>query len=121
MTPTPYHWTAARRVQAWRRKPQDWPPRQSAAALGGREAAVSPWVPRVREGGGPAVRPRRRPELRDAVTRVRRQLRLIHGCCRRAKREGFMHGSVTDVSLGLRGIRKSARIQPTSGDDGFWG
>ena len=61
MNPTPHHWKAARRLQAWRLKPQGWSQRQSAEALGGSEAAVSQWRPRARVGGTDALQHRPSP------------------------------------------------------------
>jgi transposase len=51
-------WKEVRRLQAWHLTQQGWSPRHIAAALGGREAAVSQWRPRGREGGVQALRHR---------------------------------------------------------------
>jgi transposase len=58
MNPTPHTWKEARRIQAWHLKPQGWPQRQMAAALGGSEGAVSQWVARARAVGPEALRRR---------------------------------------------------------------
>jgi transposase len=61
MNPTPHNWKEARRFQAWRLTHKGWSQRQIAAALGVREAAVRPWLQRVRDGGVQALRRRRPP------------------------------------------------------------
>ena len=47
---------AARRFPAWDLKQPGWSPRQIAEAMGGSDAAVSPWMPRGRQGGPEALR-----------------------------------------------------------------
>ena len=61
MKTTPQHWKEARRLQAWHPKPQGWPPRQMAAALGVSAGALSPWMTRARQGGAAALRTRPSP------------------------------------------------------------
>jgi transposase len=61
MNPTPQHWKAARRLQAWRLKQRGWSQRQIAAALSVSEGAASQWVRRVREAGPDALRHRSPP------------------------------------------------------------
>ena len=60
MHPTPHHWKDARRLHAWHLKPQGWPQRQMAEALGVSAGAVSQWMARARD-VGPEARRRRPP------------------------------------------------------------
>ena len=46
-------WREGRRIRAWELHEQDWSQRDIAAALGVTEGAVSQWMRRAREGGGP--------------------------------------------------------------------
>lgn len=50
------HWKGARRFHAWDLKQQGWSQRQIAEAMGVSDAAVSPWMPRGRQGGPEALR-----------------------------------------------------------------
>jgi transposase len=61
MNSAPDKWQAGRRRHAWQLKQQGWSQRQSAAALGVSEGAVSRWMTRARKGGPEALRPRRHP------------------------------------------------------------
>jgi transposase len=58
MNPPPPNGKAARRLPAWRLKPQGWSQCQTAEALGVREGAVSQWMTRAREEGPGALRHR---------------------------------------------------------------
>jgi transposase len=51
MNHAPHDWKEARRLHAWRLKPQGWSPRQIAEALDVSEGAVSQWRTRGRAGG----------------------------------------------------------------------
>src|SRR5687768_1259724 len=44
-----------RRLRAWELKQQGWSQRRIAEALGVTEGAISQWMRRAREGGGPAA------------------------------------------------------------------
>lgn len=55
-------WREGRRLRAWELHEQGWNQSQIAAALGVTSGAVSQWMRRVREGGGPeALRTRKAP------------------------------------------------------------
>ena len=56
MNRSPHDWKEARRLHAWRLKPQGWAQRQIATALGVSEGAVSQWMRRARQGGPEALR-----------------------------------------------------------------
>src|SRR5688572_5215023 len=56
MNPSPTHWKAARRLQAWQLKHKGWSQRQIAEALSVSEGAVSQWMTRARHGGLEALR-----------------------------------------------------------------
>src|SRR5687767_9471012 len=48
-------WREGRRLRAWELHEQGWRQRDIAEALGVTEGAVSQWMRRAREGGGPAA------------------------------------------------------------------
>ena len=80
MNPTLHNWKAARRVQAWSLKPQGWPQRQIAEALGVSEGAVRQWMTRAREGGPDALRHRPPPGAprRLSAAQLTRLPELLH-------------------------------------------
>jgi transposase len=71
----------ARRLQAWQLKPQGWPQRQIAAALGVSEAAVSQWMKGAREAGPAALHHRPPPGARPRLSaaQLARLPELLHG------------------------------------------
>lgn len=66
-------WREERRRRAWELKQAGWKQKDIAAALDVSEGAVSRWVKRAREGGGPeALRHRPPPGLRPRLTAEQR-------------------------------------------------
>jgi transposase len=67
-------WREGRRLRAWELKQQGWNQRQIAHALGVTEGAVSQWMKRAHQGGGPkALKKRTSPGAPPRLTHEQRE------------------------------------------------
>ena len=125
LSATAADWREGRRLRAWELHEQGWSQSQIAAALGVTTGAVSQWMRRAREGGGPeALRKRKAPGGQPRLS-AEQQVQILEWLREGAEAHGFRGElwSRTRVAvlleplLGSSALRHVGRMDNNSQDE----